>query len=559
MPGDPERDDPQRTAAPAWGFGLRHPEAARRVLLVTLLTLFATQVLSTSRQTSPAYDEVGKLPAGYVYLKTGLWHIMPEHPPLIHALSALPLLAFNPRLDLTDPWLTRQPTNRWNVGLNFLSLNNDDDRIFFWGRLPTLLLSLLLGYIVYRWAHELYGADAALMALLLYTFCPTTVAFSSLASDDIGLSCFFTLSLYALWRYLAEGTWRNLLWTGLLLGCALASKTSAVILPPVFAALMLLAVRWHPGRGPDDATTPVAAARVSFPLAATAPGDRFRLSLAGLLLISLMALGVLYTVYLFPHDPLFYVRAVLITPHMVPPTYRYYLMGEFSAAGWWYYFPLAYAIKTPIPMLLLIPAALWHWARHGGGWYRELFLLLPALAHFILIAALAPPIGIRFLLPSFPLLFIFVSRAAPLFTRRRAGAVAGILLAAWYLSTPIRVHPDYLAYFNEFVGGPAHGIEYLDDSNIEWGQHLKRLKRYLDEHRSDRMRLLYFTTGRPEYYGIRAEWLQPADLTRTPAPGIYIIGAYDLIRARAHYGIDWLTRYEVIDRIGYSIFVFRVT
>lgn len=542
----------------ASGFAPTISTARHRVLCVTLLALLALQVLLTSRQMSPAYDEVGKLPAGYVFLKTGRWNIMPEHPPLLHALSALPLLALSPRLDLTDPWLTRQPTNRWNVGLNFLSLNDDDDRLFFWARLSTLLLSLLLGYAVYRWAQELYGGNAALMALLLYAFCPTTIAFSSLTSDDIGLSCFFTLSLYAFWRFLADGTWHHLLWTGLLLGCALASKTSAVILPPLFLILMLLAIWSHSGRRRDDARAPAAAAPWSFPCGAAPLRDRLGRPLAALALIFLMALGILYTTYLFPNDPLFYVRAVLITPRMVPPTHPYYMMGSFSVTGWWYYFPLAYAIKTPIPMLLLIPAALWHWWRQGGRWFRELFLLLPAFAHFIFMAALAPQIGLRFLLPSYPLLFIFVSRTAPLFTQRRAGAVVGIVLAAWYLSTPLRIYPDYLAYFNEFVGGPKHGIEYLDDSNIEWGQHLKRLKRYLDEHKSESVRLIYFTTGRPEYYGIRTPRMRLSDLARPPSPGIYIIGAYDLIRARAYYGIDWLKRYEVIDRIGYSIFVFRV-
>jgi hypothetical protein len=72
------------------------------------------------------------------------------------------------------------------------------------------------------------------------------------------------------------------------------------------------------------------------------------------------------------------------------------------------------------------------------------------------------------------------------------------------------------------------------------------------------VKLFYFTTDRPEYYGIRAEPTRFADLARTPEPGIYIIGAYDLIRARAYYGIDWLKRYKVVDRVGYSVYVFRV-
>ena len=234
--------------APAGGLDLRPSKATRHSVVAILLGLFALQVFFASRQTSPAYDEVSLLPAGYVFLKTGQWRISPHHTPLIFGLSALPLLALNPRLDLNDPELTREAPNPWNVGLNFLSANNDDDRLFFWGRLPTLALALLLGYFVYKWARELYGSGAGLMALSLYAFCPTIIAFSGFASLDIGLSFFFTLSLYSLWRFTTAGTWNNLLWTGLLLGCSLATKTPAILLPPIFVGLMLLAVWQYPGR-----------------------------------------------------------------------------------------------------------------------------------------------------------------------------------------------------------------------------------------------------------------------------------------------------------------------
>jgi 4-amino-4-deoxy-L-arabinose transferase-like glycosyltransferase len=396
------------------------------------------------------------------------------------------------------------------------------------------------------------------MALLLYAFCPLTIANSSYISYDVGLSCFFTLSLYWFWRFVTEGTWPNLLWTGLLLGCALASKTPTIVLPPVFVVLMLLAVWRSPRREHSETSGPVTAASLPFPLVAEAPRDRLRFSLPALALIFLMAFGVLYTVYIFPDDPLFYIKATLLAPKLHPPNYLYYLMGQFRAEGWWYYFLVAFALKTPIPMLLLIPLALWHWGREGWRWFPEAFLLLPALALTILISALADPLGLRYLLPIYPLLFIFVSRTAPLLTRKTAGVVAGSILAAWYLSTPIRIYPDYLAYFNELIGGPRHGIEYLDDANIDWGQNLKRLKRYLDARRFDEVKLFYAGEIRPASYGIRAEPMQFADLGRTPEPGIYVICSHGLVRARAFYGINWLNRYELIDHIGYAFYVFKV-
>lgn len=84
---------------PALGCGASFSNATQRCLVAIFLGFFALQVFFTSRQLTPAYDEAAKLPVGYVFLKTGQWRIMPEHPPLIHALSALPLLALNSRLD----------------------------------------------------------------------------------------------------------------------------------------------------------------------------------------------------------------------------------------------------------------------------------------------------------------------------------------------------------------------------------------------------------------------------------------------------------------------------
>jgi 4-amino-4-deoxy-L-arabinose transferase-like glycosyltransferase len=535
----------------------RAPGIARPLLIASLLGLLALQVTLTSLQTSPAFDEVGLLPAGYLYLKTGLWRLVPEHPPLIPALSALPLLPLEPSLDLTDPRRLRDPEGLAVFGADFL-FGNDADRLMFWGRLPVLLLSLLLGYTVYRWARDLYGDWAGLMALTLYACCPTIVAHSGFVSHDVGVACFYTLALYWLWRFLREGTWRHLLSTGILLGCALASKATAIVLLPIFVALVALAAWRGPSltSGAHGAGAPTA--RFSFPLLAATREGRLRLSLTAVALMFVVAYGVLYLAYGLPSDPLFYVRTVMAVQRLHPPTYPHFLMGQFRVEGWWYYFLVAYAIKTPIPMLLLIPLAVWQWRRQRQGWFDELFLLLPALAYFTLISALASPIGIRYLLPAYPLLFVFVSRTATLFARNAGWSTVGIVLAIWYLSTPIRIYPDYLAYFNELVGGPKYGTEYLDDSNLDWGQNLKRLKRYLDARQFDRVKLLYLGTGRPDYYGIEARPMQFGELAWRPEPGIYVISAHALVRARAYFKTDWLKQHELLDVVGYSFYIFKI-
>lgn len=537
----------------------RSATTARRCLVFLLLALFAAQVILTWRELSPGPDEVSILGAGYLFLKSGQW-IITEHPPLGFALCALPLLASNPNINVNDPQLDHGRPNPWSVGLNFLALNNDDERLFVLGRIPVLLLALLLGYFVYRWAGELYGRDAGLLALLLYSFSPTFVAHSGVICYDIALTCFSTLTLYWFWRFLSEGRWHNLLWTGFSLGCALSSKTPSVLLPPLLVGLGAVAAwRTKEGDGGNGPKT-FAGTSVAFPLAARTRGSRLVLSMAALAVAFALAFGVLYTVFLFPSDPLFYVRTVLRAPQLWSPDYPYYLFGHLRTGGWWYYFLAAFAIKTPIPLLLLIPLAFWHWWKKSSGWLDEVVLLLPAAAYVVLISAMAPNIGVRYLFPALPLLFIFISRTAPVFTQGRVSRAAGVVLVAWYLSTPLRVHPDYLAYFNELVGGPKHGIEYLDDSNLDWGQQLKRIQRYIDERQLQHVKLVYGTSmGRLDYYGVRAQPVEIAVLARPPEPGVtYIVGAWELIRAKGYFHVDWLKQYPVVDRIGYSVYVFRV-
>ena len=66
-------------------------------------------------------------------------------------------------------------------------------RVLFLARLPSLLLGLLLGFLVWRWTRELFGARAGALATYLYTFCPNLLAHAHLVTTDIGT----TLAMFA--------------------------------------------------------------------------------------------------------------------------------------------------------------------------------------------------------------------------------------------------------------------------------------------------------------------------------------------------------------------------
>ncbi len=483
-------------------------------------------------------DETTHLPSGYTYLKTGQIILNPQHPPLIKQMCALPLLFLKPKLHLSDDWLEKPP-DEWRFGYYFL-YSNDADRLFFWGRLPIVLLSLLLGFFVYKWASELYGVSAGIAALFLYVFSPGIIAHSRFVTMDIGLSCFTFISLYYLWRHVRCGKPGCRMLTGLYLGLALGTKYSAVILLPVF--LVLLACR------------------------DTGKGNRYPdiiRSLSDYVIIIAVASLVVYVIYMFPRDLLFYWKYLRTVYQDHKPDYMFYLLGEFKQGGWWYYFITAFLLKTTLPVLAIFILSLSLFICNRKDRVIDgAFLLLPVLSFFVVVSTLASNIGIRYLLPVYPLIFVFASRVFILFADNRIMKSFLILLCLWHMASTVRVYPDYLAYFHELAGGPKQGYQYLDESNLDWGQDLKRLKVYLDEHSIDRVKLYYFGTASPDYYGIQWEKVTPQDWFDEPSSGYYAISIHVLIRGMekaksCKVNTDWLSRYEPVGRVGYSFYIYR--
>ena len=115
--------------------------------------------------------------------------------------------------------------------------------------------------------------------------------------------------------------------------------------------------------------------------------------------------------------------------------------------------------------------------------------------------------------------------------------------------------------FNEFVGGPAHGYKYLDDSNLEWGQDVKRLAEYQREHPETKV-VYPWQAIDLAYYGVVDNQFDRTDAWYEHPSGRYAVSMFFLTRAQATSrlknvpALDWLARYDPSDRIGYSYFIY---
>jgi hypothetical protein len=553
----------------------RTQEAA---LAALALVVHLTLALTAARTHAPTFDETAYLPAGFAAVAVGDFRINTQHPPLAKMVAGLPLLAMNVRLDRTDPaWVDG---HAWKFGHRFLYEWNDADRLLFAGRAAMTSLSVLLGAAVYLWTRRHWGRGAALFALAFWATSPDVLAHGALVTNDLAVACFFFVAVAAFEWALERTTPARLTLAGLALGAALLSKHSALLLAIVLPALAFGHVWAHP----RDALERPRYARVAGVLAIVAAvawitvwaGYRFRFQPSA----DPASTGTLN--WRTPTDGIIDTAARFAAAHrLVPEAYahgladlaaraqsrRAFLLGRYSSDGWWYYFPIAFALKTPLPLLALLALAMAAMPR--GAPRPALFLWLPALAFALFALTTRVNIGHRYVLPLVPFVLIAAGRAAAwIGSRGRTGAWLAGLLVVWHGVGTLRTHPHYLAYFNEIAGGPYGGYRYLADSNVDWGQDLKRLAAYLDEQKIERVRLSYFGTAPPSLYHIPHDLLpsvmrpfperflvhvRPGDVVVVSATNLQ--GVY-LPRAVRHL-MERLRAQTPMARVGPSLFVYR--
>ena len=571
-----------------------------RVFVPAGLVLYVVLCLTSMRQKSPTFDEVAYLPAGYMQLTRGDFRLMAEHPPLLKAVAALPLLAMDVRVADSDrAWARRR---YFEFGRRFLFLWNDADRVIFRGRVVVVLLAAVLAVAVFAWARLRWGTGVAAVAFFLCVTSPDLLAHGQLVTTDVPITLLVLLSVVNLDRLLEELTWTRVILGGLLLGCAFATKFSAFILLPVLGVLALATAL---GR------RPMSLAAVGF-ARRTLGERRQRLAAAAVALAGMGALvpAVVWAAYGFrrtvtpdpavnevfelhherPSNDLMWEAAGLAQrARALPDGFLYgflrfvkhserrraFLLGERSDEGWWYYFPVTLAVKTPVPFLLLLGLAGILFVRKRPRLGTDAFLWIPVAVYMAVAMARSLNIGHRHLLPILPFLFVAAARGAIWLWRRPgpARAVAwrrasvGALLAG-YAASVLAVHPHYLAYFNEAAGGPGRGYQLLVDSNLDWGQDLKGLKGYMDRNGIEQLKLSYFGTAEPDYYGIRCERLPghpPPDapearvrrgdlvaVSATNLQAVYLDQDRDAERLMRR-----LRRQRPIDSVGHSILIYR--
>jgi hypothetical protein len=507
------------------------------VIVIALLFFFSFISLTATLQKSLTFDEPLHIYAGYSYLRWRDFRVNPEHPPLAKVLAALPLLAL--KVDPTSitraerDFVQQRKEYGWILADHLFMSNDDAESLFFYAKLVMIGLAATLGIFVFLWARALYGLAAGIVALAVYCFDPNVLAHSSIVHTDMPFALCFFAGTYFFWRTSNRFTWINLLCTALFFALSSVTKFSFIVILPVWAVLGIIrAFSSNPQQ--SQITSPELVDRVSS-----------KLVLLALVLATavIMAYVVVWTAYGFRFDAVGQQKEQMLVDRLLskqswlspllvlnsqyfllPEAWVYglldtfkdldrssYLFGEISKDGSWLYFPIAFTVKTPLPTLLLINAALGFLLFRRRAHRGDIFLLLPVFIFFFVAVWSRLNIGVRHILPIYPFLFVWLGGTVRTIWRREncATKFSTIFIGIWLLASCLTTYPDYLAFFNELTGGPENGRRVLVDSNLDWGQDLKGLKLWMDNHKLEKIEFAYFGTVDPSYYGINA----------VPAPG----------------------------------------
>lgn len=493
-----------------------------RAVTGLLVAAAAFAVLSTARVFSATVDEPAHIAAGLQWLSTGEYTYDVPHPPLGRIV-----LAAGPYLHGERSHGTAQV---YDEGAAILGSGTHFVETLASARHGVIVFFVLLCVAVWAWGRRLHGELGGAIATCFLVTNPNVLAHAGLATTDVPGAAGTVLALFAAVRWARKPSAGVALLAGLATGVAICTRFSALAFVGGPLAFCYLARAWAERRwGFGDNSTAKTLGQLGLALAAAA-----------------LVIAASYRFDLAPFVE--GVRAYFLHGNTGHETF---LLGEPGRHGWWYYYPVALLVKTPLTLLL--PAilgatiAIQRLVRHrdwAGAAPTIAALTILAISLFVNV-----DLGVRLVLPIYPLMALVAAQGMMELWRQRpalVARVASVALAAGAALTVVRAHPDHLAYFNLLAG--SHPERVLVDSNLDWGQDLYRLRDTLEARGiRDSLHIAYFGTMSPDSVGIRnTSFLN----LRRPSTGWIAVSETYLAGEWVGRAYAWLHDIPPVARIG---------
>jgi 4-amino-4-deoxy-L-arabinose transferase-like glycosyltransferase len=507
------------------------------VIVASVLLLTCARIATTYLVFAQTLDEPAHVAAGHEWLTKGTYHLDFEHPPLARMLFALPFLGQR----------AQQTTDEYAYGDDLYA---HDDRYIHnvaWPRRLNLLFVGIAALALAAVARRLFGDAVSIVALLLFVSLPPVLAHGGLATTDMAGVAGFAVALDALLRWSDEPSWRRTMLLGAAIAFGVCCKYSFIFFfPPAIVIVLIVRRRLALGRL-------VVAAVVASVVTWGVFGFRFAAmdtnpEAASMVRTVGLPEWVIHTRVPAP-DFFMGLLAVHVHNHAGHPAY---LFGHVSHTGWWYYFPVVLAVKTPIPFLLLSACGAWLLFRRR---HAAAFLILIAAAILAITMTARINIGVRHILPIYLPLSIVAAYAVVELWRINPPARTFVAAAlGWLLLSSALAHPDYIPWMNAFAG--KHPERVLLDSNFDWGQDIWRLATICRKRGITTLGYAVMTNVRPSSVGIAGG----APLNEhVPSHGWIVLSEHNLhfALARNPQAYRWLDRYP-FERVGKTLRLYHL-
>lgn len=571
-----------------------------------IIALASAIAITSAWHDSPIVDEIPHIGAGYSYVAGHTYKFNPEHPPLAKDLAGLALLPL--KIDsviLNGTFQGNWPSDihgQWNFGRALIySSGTDPIKIVHFAKLPLMLFFIFSAILIFIWTKKIYSPRSALLAVFLFALSPTVIAHSRFVTTDVPALFGILFATYFFTRYIKSNTTTNFWLASISFGVAMLTKFSTILLVPYFIIIVIV---W----------TWIHEQRFFYP---TVRG----LIKTGLIIVAgfVIIVGPVYQLHLLKYSgaqqkadatitlgnygsPLIanaiiwasdkpiirplaeYGLGLAMVSQRAEGGNRTYFLGQLSNSSFRSYFPIVYLLKEPIPLLILLFSAVWFgltsWFKSRESirnkfkdHFYEFVMALWIIIYMAISIRSNLNIGIRHLMPIYGFIFILIAgqigNITHQFKPKKWFTIFTFILCGWYVGEFISVYPSYLAYFNQFAGGPSGGHRYVVDSNLDWGQDLWRLADYAEENKISTMNLDYFGWADPAYYlGSAHKYMRGGTYTNkesflkdNPNGGWLAVSTtfYQESGLSAERPYAWLNNIEPATTIGHSIFVWHIT
>ncbi|HLH16579.1 MAG TPA: glycosyltransferase family 39 protein [Bryobacteraceae bacterium] len=517
------------------------------LLAVALVLLATIRIAATYSVFNHVFDEPAHIACGMEWLDQGRYTIEPQHPPLARAAAALGPYLLGIHSQNTPKTVAFSMIIE---GLKILYSGNHYDQTLTAARTGILPFFWIACAVIYFWGARYFGRAEAGAAVFLFTFLEPVLAHAGLATTDMALTAFLGAAFLTGCLWVERPTLARAALFGLSAGLAVVSKYSSLVFFPAAAAVALAwfcalekpkpgqlraaVARLLPGIG-------IAAAIVCLVIAAI---FRFSWGDSGIAGLKLPA-------------PEFFQGIRDVARHNAEG-HPGYLLSRRSNFGFWQFYPVVLAVKTPLAFLFLLALGIPLVVSRRTSW-RLGFLPVAYAAGVLGVAVFSHiNIGVRHILPvytGFSLVagaaVIHLWRIAPQARWAKFALPAALL---WFAGTSLAAHPDYLPYFNELAG--SHPERILVDSDLDWGQDYKRVAARLRELEAREIAFEEFSTADLEKYHGFPHVLQFDPLQ----PHYGWNGTGFTMWKERRFGLDestplWPDRYEPTERVGKTTYL----